>query len=477
MIRLTKKDLIWSYIGTILSLCTNVMLLPFIIYYLSGEQYGFWAVLQTIGGITVLFDFGFAVTFARNIAYSWSGASKLEKEGGVQASGQEPDFVFLKKVLHTCRRIYLLISLVALLLLSVVGTWYVASISSHLQGTDHYIAWALYAAAVFLNLYYGYFNAALRGVGDVADANRSVVIAKLAQIVLTIVLLYLNCGLIGIGVAYLAYGLLFRLLAKGYFNKFRGIGEKLRSVAVAIERSEIIEIFKVIWHNAWRDGVVTLANYLSNQACTIICSLYLSLTETGIYSLGVQIATAVVNVSATMYNTYQPVLQSAFITGNKDEERKCMSTITVMYVTLYLLGTVMVVIVGLPLLRLVKPESIVSVPVFLGIAAYQFILKLRNCYTSYFSSTNRLPYVKAFVISSVACVALSMVSMGVLHMGVWGLILSQIVSQLAFNAWYWPMKVHKELELTPVTMVTLCADRVRSIVQKRMKASRRGIDQ
>ena len=42
---------------------------------------------------------------------------------------------------------------------------------------------------------------------------------------------------------------------------------------------------------------------------TIIVSLYLPLTETGVYSLTVQLVTAIVTIAATLYNTYQPALK------------------------------------------------------------------------------------------------------------------------------------------------------------------------
>lgn len=455
MIRIGKKDIVWSYVGTVLSLCSNVIMLPFILHSLSGDEYGLWSIFQSIGGITVLFDFGFAVTFARNIAYSWSGASELKKEGGSVAISREPDFVFLKKVLKTCRLIYLLISLLALTLLLTVGSVYIAYVSRNIQGAQHYIAWGFYVAAVFMNLYYGYFGAALRGVGDVADANKATVIAKLTQIILTAVLLWLGFGLAGTGIAYFAYGLLYRMLAKRFFYRFKDIGKRLEAVQAQAERAEIVGIFKIIWHNAWRDGAVTFSNYLSNQASTIICSLYLPLSETGIYSLGVQLATAVVNISATMYNTYQPVMQSAYITDDCEEIRKCMSVVTVTYVGLYALGTLAVVIAGIPVLRVIKPESAISIPVFLGVALYQFLLKFRNCYTSYFACSNRVIYMKAFVVSAVGCVLLELFFMGILKLGVWGLVSAQIISQAAYNVWHWPLKAHREMKLGFGEMVSI----------------------
>ena len=79
-INITKRDIIWSYIGTILSMGSNFLMLPMIIFYMNDSMVGLWYVFASIGTIATLFDFGFSVTFARNITYCWSGANKLKKE-------------------------------------------------------------------------------------------------------------------------------------------------------------------------------------------------------------------------------------------------------------------------------------------------------------------------------------------------------------------------------------------------------------
>ena len=68
-VRISKKDVIWSYIGTLMSMGANLLLLPFLMYFLSDEMLGLWYVFASIGAIATLFDMGFSVTFARNITY------------------------------------------------------------------------------------------------------------------------------------------------------------------------------------------------------------------------------------------------------------------------------------------------------------------------------------------------------------------------------------------------------------------------
>ena len=62
-IKVSNKDIIWNYIGVIMTLGSNFLLLPFMMVYLDSNQLGLGYVSQSIGNIVVLFDFGFKETF------------------------------------------------------------------------------------------------------------------------------------------------------------------------------------------------------------------------------------------------------------------------------------------------------------------------------------------------------------------------------------------------------------------------------
>lgn len=441
-IHVTRADAIWSYAGTVLSMGANFLMLPFLMYFLDADMLGLWYIFMSIGTITQLFDFGFAVTFSRNITYCWSGAKELKKEDVVFSDGGEPNYELMKEVISTSKLIYAVISGIALLLLVTIGTFYIRSLT---RGTVPLIAWLVYALAMFLNLYYGYYATFLRGVGAITQANKNTIYARVVQILLVIVLLFLGAGIIGASAAYLAYGLVFRLLGKYHFYRYQGIGAKLAQVNKKIPFAKLKEVFLIVWHNAWRDGLIAVSGYLCSQVSVIICSVYLPLSQTGVYSIGVQVATAITQIAKTLYTAKQPELQNAYINADMQTMRKTMKSIVSTYVFLSLLGTVGFILVGRPLLQLVKPAAVVSVPVFLGISAYQIVLGFRDCFGSYFSCTNRIPYLNSFVVSAISGVALSFLAMSVFDAGVWGLIAAQMVSQCAYNVWYWPMMGCREL--------------------------------
>ncbi len=135
-----------------------------------------------------------------------------------------------------------------------------------------------------------------------------------------------------------------------------------------------------------------------------------------------------------------------YIIKDNEKMKKSMSIIVVSYIYLFVLGTVFAVLIGVPLLRVIKPGISISSSIILGLCVFQFMMKLRNCYTSYFSCTNRINYMAGFIVSSFLTIILSFLFTGYMSLGMWGLILAQIVSQSVYNVWHWPVLAHKELE-------------------------------
>ena len=463
-IKLRNKDYIWSYVGVIATMGAGVIMLPFILYYLSDDMYGLWTVLQSVTAISGLFDFGFSITFARNINYCWCGVTELKKTGVNFSETDSPNFSLMKKTMEACRIVFLLLSSIALVCMLGPGTVYFCHISKGVPGWNPLPTWAVYAAAVFFNLYYGYFNSFLRGVGALSEANRITVIARVLQIVLTVALLMCGAGLLGAGLAYLISGFVLRLLSKRAFLRFHGIGQGLSGELEKVSRAEIKELFLVVWYNAKKEGIVALANYLADQACTIICPLFLSLSVTGVYGLSVQIITALSNLSGVVYSANQPVLQAAYISDEKEKVRRTMSLIVVSCVGFYIVGLILVILIGLPVLRLISKETTPPVVLLLGVSLYHFVLRFRNCYTSYFSCTNRILYAKSFIFSSVLCVLLAVMFLE-FGLGIWGLLLAQATSQIIYNFWYWPLKAHREMELDFSHTVQYGTEELRKIVQ------------
>ena len=123
--------------------------------------------------------------------------------------------------------------------------------------------------------------------------------------------------------------------------------------------------------------------------------------------------------------------------------------------------------VGLPVISIIKPGMELDAYVLTGIGISQFIIVFRNCYASYLSTTNRIEYWKGFIISGIVSVIGSVLLLYFLDMGVWGIIISAVLSELAYNAWKWPYQVHSELAFSFTDLLSIGCKNLMAIIFSR----------
>lgn len=454
-INTNSLDIIWNYIGTIVSMASGFVLLPLLMRFLTSEELGLWYVYVAVANLAMLFEFGFNPTFARNIVYVVSGARRLTPTGCDPASVREGvDWHLLNVVIRASKAVYALISVAALLLLATVGTWYVSLVTAGEDVSGGWLSWAIFCASVFLNLYFLYSVTILRGYGDVAGENRAKTFAKLIQILVSGVLLLAGAGLVGASVGYLASAVSMRLLALAEMRRHADIEAGRASDATAATPGEVREVLGTVGHVAWRDGVVQLACYASTQAMSIMSSLFLGLAETGTYSVLLQLATAVYNFASAYPKSFYPSMQAAFAEGDAARQRRIVSTGVVAYWGLFAFGAAGVIVVILPLLPIIKPGVAVDYGLFLGLAVYLGLWSQHSIFCNYIISMNEVPYMVGYLVAAVLGAGLAAALCGVLGMGAWGIVLSQALSQVVYNNWRWPSYLCRRLGTTYSAIVS-----------------------
>lgn len=435
-IKISKKDVGWAYVGSFFKVAANIILLPVVLKLLSDDELGIWYVFGSISQIVVLLDFGFAATVARNIAYAWCGVDSLQKDTiGEVRDNQETNFEYFKLVLQTCKVIYTVIAGVALLFLLTAGLFYIKSLDS-----SSILAWIIYSIGVALNLMYCYYTSFLRGVGAIAENNKAAIITKLVQIIISVVLLYARYGILGVSIAYLLSGIALRLSSKLYFDHYENIREKLREVKTKTSWSEVKKTFGIIWYNASKDGLVTLANYLNTQANTLICSSVLGLATTGSYGLSVQLSSIAATIAGIPFSSALPKLQEKATKHDNEGGMKLFSGTMVLFFFSFVALTVIVILL-LPFIKWLKPTLTIDVFMLIAVFFLSFINHIYHYHASLISTFNTLPYTNAFVVSSFAAVILSYILTKYTPLGIWALILSPIVIAMAYNLWKWPLYV------------------------------------
>lgn len=439
-ININKRDVIWSYLGTFFRIAVNVIILPFVLKYLNDEELGLWYVFSTVSYLAVLLDFGFAPALARNIAYIWCGAKELKKDNVQRIQENETDYLEFKIILTTCKCVYGCIATLGFVLLLCIGTPYIINIGS----SSALIPWIIYIIGVFFNMLYSYYSSFLRGVGALAQNNKAAVISRLVQIFLTLTLLLRGYGLLGVCISYLVSGFALRISSMMMFNKYENIGKNLAVIKSKVDWERVRNTFKIVWYNASKDGLVTLSNYLCTQANTLICSYSIGLATTGSYGFSMQIAMVMSNIAQTPYTIIHPKLQETAIKGQGNQSSQLLANSIIKYLLLFIIMLIGVLLL-IPVIKWFKPTFNIDRTMLLTIFIYYLIYDIYHLFASYISTYNTLPYTKSFIITAIVSVFVSFIFVDVFKMGIWALILSPLIVNLAYCGWYWPRYVIRRL--------------------------------
>lgn len=446
-INVNKKDAIWSYLAVGFNVGINIILIPVILFFLSDDNTALYYVFISLSAFAVMLDFGFSPAIARSMAYAWVGAKKLLVNGSVKSKSMSPNYELIKKITITCKFIYGFIALLSLFLALTIGTVYIDYIMRNSYESNYNIAWIIYAFAISLNIFFGYYSVFLRGIGAIYKVNVSLVASKTTQLISTIILLIVGFDIIAVSIGYLLCAIVFMLFSNKFFYGHKNMKDKLSKIKLNDKLGITKKILSIIWPNTWREGMGIFSVFLCNQSCTIIASLFLSLLETGIFSLATQLGSVLAMIAGTMYTTYEPSLQSAYANRDKNRQKNIMSFILLTYLIIFAVGLVLLLTIGLPIVYIIKPSYEIPILLMFFVAIYQGMLVFRNCYSTYYSTTNRLIYWKSYIISALICVVFAIVLCKFFEFGIWGLVGAQIFSQGVYNIWHWPIKVHQELNL------------------------------
>ncbi len=454
-IKITNKDIVWNYLGYGITFGINVILLPLVLHFLSEEELGLWYVFTSIGALVTLFDFGFAPQIARNITYAFSGATELLKIGYKESDKQQkmPNSKLLMEIISASKFLYIVIAILSLLILLSFGTYYIFRISDDILSKNYLISWVVFSFGCFLNLKYSYFNALYRGIGQFVELNKSIVFSRVIQLIASIILLKFGFGILAVSIAYTTNTVVFRLLLLLFYKRsdlFYNIDlHKKKEYNLASK----INTLRIIWYNAWRDGLVTVSYYIVSQSNVLISSYYFGLSATASYALSVQIITFITSSSTIIFGSLQPAISQASIANDFEGKKHLFSLGWSFYFILFIILLLIFYFFGIPLLSLIQSNTTINPLILFLYAIFMLLTTNFNLSASYISASNKLPYAKSFIISALLSVILALIFARFTETNIYGLIIAHLIVQSLYNNWKWPLYVFKELDTNPLKMI------------------------
>lgn len=455
IINTNKSDIVWNYLGIITSLGSQVILLPILIKFLEPDILGLWYIFVSIGSLVLLFDFGFNPTIARTVSYCWSGAKSLNKiDVEYIEKDSNTNYELLYYVIKTCKILYLVIAIVALFFMLTVGTYYINTIAKGIFNGNIILSWTIYMLSIFLNLYIGYYSVALRGIGDISNLNKANIISKIFFLVFAFGGLILGGNILALSIASLVSGCILRCISAYIFYNKHKMKYIFKNISFS-DKYNLKYVFQIMWHNAWRDGIVSVNGYLTIQASTLICASFFSLSETGIYSFCLQVITAISNIASGLYISYQPSLQSAYINKNKLLLLKLYSKSISIFYLFFLSASIIFLLIGIPIVYFIKESFYIDKVTYILLAINIFLLQRHRLSASFISNMNKLPYVKSFIFFGILGIVFSYIYIRFFDGNINSMIIVSIIIQSMYNNWKWNNYVNNYLKVNEFILLRI----------------------
>jgi O-antigen/teichoic acid export membrane protein len=447
-ITLSKTDVVWGYFAQFFSLATGLITLPLILNMLSTEEIAMNYLMITIGSLVSLFDFGFAPQFGRNITYIFSGAKELKKEGiEISSSSNEVNYRLLATMIHTARYVYRRIGFIVLFVMLTFGTWYISKATDGFSNVNNaLIIWLVYSFSTFFNIYYSYYSSLLLGKGLIMESKKASVYTSLLKIILTFSFLYGGLGLLGVALANLISP-----FANRYISYFYFFTQELKSKisSYKISNREKIELFKIIWFNSKKLGLVFLGSFAIGKLGMFLSGLYLSPSEVASYGLMLQLVGIISGIASTLFSVYQPKFAELRV-KNKNELliSNFAFTQNVFYI-LFSLGAALLILFGPTLLTIIGSNAVLP-PTFI-IVLFSIIMLLEGNHSNFATfivTGNSIPFVIPALIAGAAIGIGSYLSLQFTNLGIIGLVLVQGMTQIVYSNWKWPLVVCREFNIS-----------------------------
>ena len=328
------------------------------------------------------------------------------------------------------------------------GTFYIKAVIGTAWNSLYLVDWLIFSAAVFMNLYYNTYITSLKAVGAIVQAQKSTVLSKIVQLVVSVAGLWCGGGFTALIVAYFVSGVVLRVSSKYLLLRFKNVKTLINQYKGTDKFNDLWETIKTISHNAVRAGVSTIATTLMTQANTLISSYYLGLEVTAVYGLTMQIVMIIMGVAQVIFQTKIPKITSYRIANNTKGLQREFSVGVFSYIIIFVLGLAAFATVGTPLVEMIKSNTKLILWLTLWLGANIFFENIYALSAGYISTANELPFVKSVVITSVFRVIAALIFVVGFNLGIVGLLLSQMLPNWVYINWRWPVYALKDLGLS-----------------------------
>jgi O-antigen/teichoic acid export membrane protein len=438
----SRRDSLWGLAAYALQYGSALLVVPALLTSLTSEELGLWFIYLTLVTATAMLDMGFSPAISRGFSYVLAGSKAIERRGfSVAQVGAGIDLDLANVVVVSAKRIYQLLSILALILLGSFGTRYLFAVAPpSLSHSNVELSWAILVSGITLGLALKGYAALLQGQALFRVTYKATIAANAAFLVVTLISVATHGGLVGLSLGFFAQSVSMGLVncvsfSRGPYGRSNG-----RS-ATRASRS----VISALWHNAWRQGVGSVGAFLIVRGNVLLISAYVGLASGAAYALSLQVFSSLMSIASVPLVVRLPRISG--MRASQDGHgvvalaRQGFWSGLIIYAVCSI-GAIVVAIWAPKSLAL--SHAIVPPPLFATMSVMLFLELCHVLSAIYIATGNEVPYVWPSVMSGLAVVTISWLGLSGLGFGISMVIVTQFSVQLAYNNWKWPLEMRRD---------------------------------
>ena len=443
---LNKGDIIWGYVAKFVSLGSGIIVLPLVLRLLDENEIAMNYIMHNLMGFVVLFDIGFSNQFARNFAFIFGGAQEITKEGTPTNVAKYINYELLYRIVRSAKKFYGLMSLVLAIALCTAGSAYIYKFTEGFTVVNNALElWLAFSVSVVFDFYFRYYNPLLRGKGNIADMNKVEAITTIFRIFMVVGLLLSGFGLWSLAISNFVRIVIARIwyVKIFYTDEIKAEFSKFKNTIY-----NDWEIIRILWFNAKKAMIVSLATLACTQFGLFFSGLYLGKTDVAGYGILLQFVNIISGLGSTVNNNLTSVFSTLRAVGDYKKIRENLYFAMGIMYCFYLVGAGTVIFVGPPVLKLIGSNAVLPSVLIMFLAFLYRFLQDQHCVCSiYITTQNKIVDFESSIIVGVLATILPLLSLQFTNLGLIGVMLAQIIAQLVYPNWKWPYEVCKEFKI------------------------------
>ncbi|SJZ57828.1 hypothetical protein SAMN02745174_00953 [Cetobacterium ceti] len=395
--------------------------MPIILNFLNPTELGIWYILMGLNIIANILECGFQPVVIRYIAYYLSLKEENEKEN-------------ILNLLGSIKQIYKNLSKILFIILIVFGSFYLKDIL--IQNFKIKIIWIIYIITLTYQLSFSYLISILNGYGKIASSNKTIAYSKILSNMLMLSFLILRLNLLGLVCANLLGVFILRYLL------YREI--KYLNITKLLENKNYKgKICKKLYREAFKMGIVSISQFLNTKYIFFLFGRYFSLEIIARYGVTIQLFELLTKLSRLPIDIYIAKLSQMIYKEKYKKAFDYYKFILVIIIFIYIVGGSILIKYGNIVLEIVGKNQLLETKILFFLYFYYLIEIIYGVSTYFLTTFKFLDFYKSFFISGIFCSVAATLGMIYFEFDMLDVIKIQIISQLLYNFWKWPLEIYR----------------------------------